>query len=793
MRAAEEQWWVDVLAPVSVIGSSAVSQQESVAPNANVEFGVPRLYVEEPDNMLFAQPADPIVMKLLMGDGQFCGQGDIQSVQRSRDIDTVMFEQDSWSSNQHQMCHHLGDKPPSRLTLPDHFTGGTFSSFLNSSVSLAPSIPNSDSHASFTSLPRALSLPSQLHDIPHNYPKGTGVSVLSTTTTPVASMSRPIGHPYLASSSFLDAMSVPPNASARGDCVAQSPLLGNSIYEDQLSQRNALTVDQTSLVMEERSVSMQGSLLSSPSSLYAVHLNFPSTTPAYHHQEPEEGFEHRGILQRSFSSLPSTASQNQRIKAPAMMSGDYLHQLSWNAGRMSPQWQKLAPLNRSLRATGERKRETINDRTLGALSPLSTVPGFCLGRPQDPGDSCEQVGVELKQEDVNLDTESIDGGVIPEGGLAIVNLLLRAAEAVDNGDAEMAKAILARLNQHISPSREQSIQRVAHYFREALETRIMGWENFVVQLSQDRVLHPLEEFHKVNAYVRFCEVSPYHKFAHFTANQAILETLEGEESIHIIDFQMGAGAQWASFLQDIACLRAAGKAVPTVRLTVVGTGADQIHATGANLCNFARLMSIALEFQAVVTRPECLEVSMFRLRDHEAVAVNFIFSLHELLDGDTSNGLATVLKAVLEARPKVVTTVEQEAYHSGPSFQQRFSEALQYYMFLFDSLTNPLEAGVDSSVNLSIESYLLAPEIMNIVACDGVARVKRHERLEHWRKRMLAARFHSRPLSEVSLLQSEILVTQLSSRSGFQVICDQGSLLLSWRGRPLLAASSWIC
>nr|PNR43267.1 hypothetical protein PHYPA_015647 [Physcomitrium patens] len=453
--------------------------------------------------------------------------GDIQSVQRSRDIDTVMFEQDSWSSNQHQMCHHLGDKPPSRLTLPDHFTG------------------------------------------------------------------------------------VPPNASARGDCVAQSPLLGNSIYEDQLSQRNALTVDQTSLVMEERSVSMQGSLLSSPSSLYAVHLNFPSTTPAYHHQEPEEGFEHRGILQRSFSSLPSTASQNQRIKAPAMMSGDYLHQLSWNAGRMSPQWQKLAPLNRSLRATGERKRETINDRTLGALSPLSTVPGFCLGRPQDPGDSCEQVGVELKQEDVNLDTESIDGGVIPEGGLAIVNLLLRAAEAVDNGDAEMAKAILARLNQHISPSREQSIQRVAHYFREALETRIMGWENFVVQLSQDRVLHPLEEFHKVNAYVRFCEVSPYHKFAHFTANQAILETLEGEESIHIIDFQMGAGAQWASFLQDIACLRAAGKAVPTVRLTVVGTGADQIHATGANLCNFARLMSMLWNFRQLSLDPNALKYQCF--------------------------------------------------------------------------------------------------------------------------------------------------------------------------------------
>ena len=798
MKPVEEQWWADVFAPGSVIIPSTLSELENNSLNATLEFGVPRQHVEGLERMLLAQAADPTITKRFSGDCQFYGHGNTHPVLGSTDMDTVMFEQDSWSSNQYQSGHHSVDNMLSRQ-IPQECTAGDAFSSLNSSVSRSSSYPkpNSDSsflHSSYSSLPRALSLSSQLYDISLNSLNDSRAPGPPFIATPITSIDGPGGHSFPALGSFVGAMPLSPNAPATEEYYARSLLVGKSISEGQLSHKNVHSVHEASLV-EAGAVSMQGRLSSSPSSVHAPNINFPSFTSGFCYQENDKEVGQRSIILRSFSSLVSTDSQNQPMKTPSVMSREYLlqRQRPWNGERVPSQWNRACPENRSPEATGLWKSETVEHRTGCGLSPLSSVPGFNPSSPRHANSSFQQAGVERKLEDVKLDTGQMEGGVIPEGGLAIVNLLLRAAEAVDIGNAEMAKAILARLNQHISPTREKSIHRVAHYFREALVTRLMGVENFVAQLSQDRTLSPLEEFHKINAYVRFCEVSPYPKFAHFTANQAILEALDGEEAMHIIDFQMGAGAQWASFLQDIASLKAAGKVISKVRLTAVGTRADEIRATGANLCNFARMMNIALEFQAVVTRPECLDVSMLGLRDNEAVAGNFIFSLHELLDGEMSNGLSTVLKSVLKARPKVVTTVEQEANHSGPFFQQRFSEALQYYMFLFDSLTSSLEAGADSSANSSIESYLLAPEIMNIVACDGVARVERHERLEQWRLRMLAIGFSPRPLSVASQVQAERLVTQISTRGGFQVSRDQGGLLLGWQGRPLLAASSWVC
>ncbi|KAG0572825.1 hypothetical protein KC19_VG128400 [Ceratodon purpureus] len=794
LKSVEEQWWVDVLASRSMVIPSTLFQQENIA---CVEFGVPRHQVEDPRCMALTHSEDSAIVKWLSGDGQIHGQSEIQRAQTTGDMDNVMFEQDLLSSNQTQFGQHLGDDLLSSHGLHDLNYRETFSSHLSSSISHPPAScePKSDSKFlhDHTSLPRAFTFPSPVHDISLNLANHTGVSA-SMIATPFLNMDEPGGPSVSATAPVVGATRFSPDAFSTAEYYAQYFLFGNSTSEGQLSYRNTNAVHQTSLLVDEGPAVLRGILPTSPSSVHSLCPNMSSFTSAYFHQEIDKLFEERSPLQPVISSLAIADSPSQQILIPPAMSGEYpiSPQLSWNLEKMPFQLHQSCQENGSPKVNCAWKADTLQDCVGGAFSPLPSASSFSLSS-NHTGLSAYYIGDDRKHEDAKLDTGQMEGGVIPEGGLTIVHLLLRAAEAVDIGNVDMAKAILARLNQHISPNREKSIHRVAHYFCEALVTRIIGVENLTTQLFQNRTLSSIEEFHRINAYVRFCEVSPYPKFAHFTANQAILEVLEGEEAMHVIDFQMGAGAQWASFLQDIASLRTAGKLVPTIRLTAVGTRADEIHVTGANLCNFARMLNISLEFQAVVTRPECLDVSMLGLRDNEAVAGNFIFSLHELLDGETSDGLSAVLKSVLDARPRVVTTVEQEANHSSTSFQQRFSEALQYYVFLFDSLTSSLQAGADSSANSGIESYLLAPEIMNIVACDGVSRVERHERLEQWRERMLAAGFSPRPLSDASLFQAEKLVSQISARHGFQVSRDQGGLLLGWQGRPLLAASSWIC
>ncbi|KAI4388804.1 hypothetical protein MLD38_001101 [Melastoma candidum] len=62
-----------------------------------------------------------------------------------------------------------------------------------------------------------------------------------------------------------------------------------------------------------------------------------------------------------------------------------------------------------------------------------------------------------------------------------------------------------------------------------------------------------EEF---TAFTGLYKVSPYYQFAHFTANQAILEAFEREEdqnlnSLHI-DFDVSHGFQWPSLIQSLS-------------------------------------------------------------------------------------------------------------------------------------------------------------------------------------------------------------------------------------------------
>ncbi|CAK9225020.1 unnamed protein product [Sphagnum troendelagicum] len=864
-RSAEDWWdsWAAPPAPTSAAAAAA----------AVAEFGTFKAAggggygnFDELDSIMLMLPApapDQTLMRYLMGESQQSHQQGLQAalqqggggVLRMKDMDAVMIEQDSWSSNHEQQQQQQSAQ--SEISHP-HGSGGGDASFSGISPSSAPScvvgvIPTSAEPTSAfltpsfpPSLPRALSLPSHMRNITlnsggeqhhHHHRPNSEVSVAGVSIN-MRSMNGPSGgYPFPAAPTSSSSMAAAASYSDSPDSSSSVPgdffrqtLFSNSSGFQALQtpqENNSFVALQASMGMKEVPPPhpIRGGQ-TSPSSNQAFRLNHH-----HHHPPPSLGQgsscfyqdsrdiattttpPHRN-LQRSFTSLPSLSSMDQQMKQLQGMgvNRDYLlqRQKSWQPGRRSPSRHFISdhqhhhhhhqPHAPNQNTPGDWKLDMSRMQTVRttSLSPAAPVQGgFTFSSPKLESSF---KGEEKKEGLVNPpDTgqqQQQEGGVIPEGGLDMVTYLLKAAEAAEVGNTEVAKAILARLNQHISPARGKPFHRVAYYFQQALLTHMMGAENFTEKLLPDRNLPPLEEYHKINAYVHFCEVSPVPKFAHFTANQAIMEAMEGENSVHVIDFRLGAGAQWASFLQDIASMQAAGKLTPRVRLTAVGPNSDEMNATGANLSAFAQSLNISLEFQAVVTScQQLLELSMLNLRDQEAIAVNFVFSLHRLLDDTFSNGLSAVLKTVRDAKPKVITVVEQEANHNGSNFQERFYEAFQYYLFLFDSLTSSLEPGSDSSlVNTSIESYLLAPEILNIVAAEGASRVERHERLEQWRIRMCTAGFQSRPLSDASHFQADKLLSERSPRrGGFQVARDNGCLLLGWQGRPLLAASSWTC
>ncbi|GFY98310.1 GRAS family transcription factor family protein [Actinidia rufa] len=199
--------------------------------------------------------------------------------------------------------------------------------------------------------------------------------------------------------------------------------------------------------------------------------------------------------------------------------------------------------------------------------------------------------------------------------------------------------------------------------------------------------------------------SPYLKFAHFTANQAILEAFDGHDCVHVIDFNLMQGLQWPALIQALA-LRPGGP--PLLRLTGMGPpssdGRDSLREIGLRLAELAHSVNVQFAFRGVAAS--------------------------RLEDVKLSHGY----KALAEI------------------YIQR--------------------------------------EICNVVCCEGLARVERHESLAKWRARLSGAGFKPLHLGSNAFKQASMLLT-LFSAEGYCVEENEGCLTLGWHSRPLIAVSAW--
>ncbi|XP_044502606.1 GRAS family protein RAM1-like [Mangifera indica] len=371
-----------------------------------------------------------------------------------------------------------------------------------------------------------------------------------------------------------------------------------------------------------------------------------------------------------------------------------------------------------------------------------------------------------------------------DSGLQLVHLLLACAEAVAKEDYMLARRYLHHLNRVVSPLGD-SMQRVASCFTEALSARLAATLTTKPTTSTTKPCYPFppNSLEILKIYQIVYQACPYVKFAHFTANQAIFEAFEAEERVHVIDLDIRQGYQWPAFMQALASRP--GEA-PFLRLTGVGPSIESVKETGRCLTELAHSLHIPFEFHPVGEQLEDLKPRMFNRHVGEALAVNAVNRLHRV----PGNCLGSLLAMIRDQAPRIVTLVEQEASHNSPYFLGRFLEALHYYSAIFDSLDATLPP--DSAQRAKVEQYIFAPEIMNILACEGAERIERHERLEKWRKIMEGKGFKGVPLSANAVTQSKILLG-LYSCDGYRLTEDNGCLLLGWQDRAILAASAWRC
>ncbi|CBI31126.3 unnamed protein product, partial [Vitis vinifera] len=364
--------------------------------------------------------------------------------------------------------------------------------------------------------------------------------------------------------------------------------------------------------------------------------------------------------------------------------------------------------------------------------------------------------------------------VLDEEGLHLLTLLLQCAEAVSADNFEEANKMLLEISELSTPF-GTSAQRVAAYFSEAMSARLVS-SCLGIYATLPTVPHSQK---LVSAFQVFNGISPFVKFSHFTANQAIQEAFEREERVHIIDLDIMQGLQWPGLFHILAS-RPGGP--PFVRLTGLGTSMEALEATGKRLTDFAEKLGLPFEFFPVAEKVGNLDPERLNVSKREAVAVHWLqHSLYDVTGSDTNT-----LWLLQRLAPKVVTVVEQDLSHAG-SFLGRFVEAIHYYSALFDSLG--ASYGEESEQRHAVEQQLLSREIRNVLAVGGPSR-SGDVKFNNWREKLQQSGFRVVSLAGNAATQATLLLGMFPS-DGYTLVEDNGTLKLGWKDLCLLTASAW--
>ncbi|KAB2067461.1 hypothetical protein ES319_A09G228100v1 [Gossypium barbadense] len=504
-------------------------------------------------------------------------------------------------------------------------------------------------------------------------------------------------------------------------------------------------------------------------------LHLPEVSLARHHSQQQQQQGSSGLtlnLDSAIDSLPNYSltepcAMNQYLSwgiTPLPISSN--NQVSSSPSATTP---PVPSLNQHHRAQGQPlvqentspvEKTTASTATVGTTTtaPTSTVETVqaCNGRDRKE---------ELRQQKRD------------EEGLHLLTLLLQCAEAVSANNFEDANRMLLELSQLSTPF-GTSAQRVAAYFSEAISARLVS--SCLGICGGLPSIPPSHTQKMVSAFQVFNGISPFVKFSHFTANQAIQEAFEREERVHIIDLDIMQGLQWPGLFHILAS-RPGGP--PHVRLTGLGTSLEALEATGKRLSDFADKLGIPFEFCPVADKVGNLEPERLNVSKTEAVAVHWLqHSLYDVTGSDTNT-----LWLLQRLAPKVVTVVEQDLSHGG-SFLGRFVEAIHYYSALFDSLG--ASYGEESEERHVVEQQLLSKEIRNVLALGGPSRSSEEVKFHNWREKLQQSGFKPISLAGNAATQATLLLGMFPS-DGYTLVEDNGALKLGWKDLCLLTASAW--
>ena len=368
------------------------------------------------------------------------------------------------------------------------------------------------------------------------------------------------------------------------------------------------------------------------------------------------------------------------------------------------------------------------------------------------------------------------------------SLLALCAQAVADDDQVSAGKQLQQIRQHASPMGD-GMQRLAHYFANALEARLDGSGSQICKavITKPSGAHFLKVYHLLLA------VCPFLKVLNFFTNKTITKAAEKAERLHIIDFGVLYGFSWPSLLQRLST-RPGGP--PKLRITGIDfpepgfRPAQRVEETGRWIANYAKSFNVPFQFNAIAQKFETVQVGDLKIGSEEVVIVRCRYRFKHLLDETVvaESPRNIVLNLIRKMNPDIFIHAVVNAACDAPFFMTRFREALFHYSALFDMLENNVPRNILERV--VIEREVFGREIMNMIACEGPERIERPETYKQWQIRNERAGFRQLPLDQeiVNIAKERV---KSCYHKDFMIDEDGQWLRQGWKGRIIFAITSW--
>ncbi|XP_027345644.1 scarecrow-like protein 14 [Abrus precatorius] len=366
-------------------------------------------------------------------------------------------------------------------------------------------------------------------------------------------------------------------------------------------------------------------------------------------------------------------------------------------------------------------------------------------------------------------------------------LLTQCAQAVASYDQRTASEILKQIRQHSTPCGD-GLQRLAHYFAIGLETRLAAdTPKFILFQSASAA-------DMLKAYRVYITASPFQRMTNFLANRTILKLVQNESSLHIIDFGISYGFQWPCLIQRLS-ERAGGP--PKLHITGIDLPqpgfrpAERVEETGRRLEKYCNRFGVPFEYNCLAQKWDTIRLEDLKIDRNEVTVVNCLFRLENLTDETVTADCPrdALLRLIRRINPNIFIHGVVNGTYNAPFFLTRFREALFHFSSLFDMFEATLPR--EDPSRLMFEKGLFGRNAINVIACEGAERVERPETYKQWFVRNQRAGFKQIPLATELLNKVKDMVKK-EYHKDFVVDVDGKWVLQGWKGRILLAVSSWV-